>query len=264
MKLLPIALAAALALPAYAQQAAKSSGGGVLATVNGVTVPRSRGEIMLRERVAQGAPDNEQTRAAVRDELINREVLLQEANRAGLPKKAEIQTELELVRQSFLVQVFLRDYVRANPVSDADIQKEYERAKAEAGDKEYKARHILVDKEDEAKGLIADLKKGAKFEELAQKNSKDTGNKERGGDLGWNVPSVFDKVFSDAMVKLDKGKYTDSPVQTRFGYHVIQLDDVRPVKFPALQQVQPQIRQRLTQLKIDKLIGDLRAKAKVE
>jgi len=149
-------------------------------------------------------------------------------------------------------------------VSDAEIQKEYERARAQSGDKEYRARHILVETEDQAKGLIADLKKGAKFDELASKNSKDSGSKERGGDLDWNVPGAFDKQFSDAMVKLEKGKFTEAPVQTRFGYHVIQLDDVRPIRFPALAEVKQRIQQQLTQHRVDELIRGLRAKAKVE
>jgi peptidyl-prolyl cis-trans isomerase C len=144
------------------------------------------------------------------------------------------------------------------------VQKEYDKARSQTGEKEYKARHILTETEDQAKDMIAQLKKGAKFDELATKNSKDTGTKDRGGDLDWNVPGVFDKLFSDAMTKLEKGKYTEVPVQTRFGYHVIQLDDVRPVKFPALADVKPRIQQQLVQAKIEELVRGLRAKAKVE
>jgi peptidyl-prolyl cis-trans isomerase C len=175
-----------------------------------------------------------------------------------------VQGQLDIARQEILVGAFLRDWVRKHPVSDADIQKEYDRAKAQSGDKEYRARHILVETEDQAKGLIAELKKGATFAELAQKNSKDTGSKERGGDLDWNVPGAFDKQFSDAMLKLDKGKYTEAPVQTRFGFHVIQLDDVRQTRFPPLADVKQRIQQQLTQNKVDELIRGLREKAKVE
>jgi peptidyl-prolyl cis-trans isomerase C len=175
-----------------------------------------------------------------------------------------VQNQLDLARQEIIVSAYVRDWMRKHPVSDADIQKEYDKAKSQTGDKEYKARHILTETEDQAKDMIAQLKKGAKFDELATKNSKDTGTKERGGDLDWNVPGVFDKQFSDAMVKLEKGKYTDAPIQTRFGYHVIQLDDVRPVKFPALADVKPRIQQQLVQAKIEELVRGLRAKAKVE
>ena len=259
-----------LAAPAiaFAQGAAKGAAKGgsseAVAKVNGVSVPKSRLDFMVQQQHQRGAPDNEQTRAQVRDELVNREVVAQEAQRLGLAKSPEVQTQLDLARQEIMVGAYLRDYVRKNPISEADIQKEYDRARAGTGDKEYKARHILVESEDQAKDLIAQLKKGAKFDELATKNSKDSGTKERGGDLDWNVPGVFDKQFSEAMVKLDKGKFTDTPVHTRFGYHVIQLDDVRTLKFPPLTEVKPRIQQQLVQHKIDEAVRGLRAKAKVE
>jgi peptidyl-prolyl cis-trans isomerase C len=258
---LPAALVAQDEKPAAKKPAARPA---PIAKVNGVSIPRVRADILVRERTAQGATDSEQLRAAVRDDLINREIIAQEAVRSGLTKRSEFQAELELVRQTVIVQAYLRDWVRKNPPSDAEIQKEYDTAKSQTGDKEYRARHILVDKEDDAKGLIDQLKKGAKFDELAEKHSKDAGNKERGGDLDWNVPGVFDKAFSDAMVKLEKGQMTEAPVHTRFGYHVIRLDDVRPVKFPTLAEVKPRIQQQLTQRKVDQLVRALRAKAKVE
>jgi peptidyl-prolyl cis-trans isomerase C len=263
-------LAALLAAPvlAFGQGAAKdapkASAKDAVATVNGVAVPRSRLEFMMQQQAARGAPDNDQTRAAVRDELVNRELVIQEAAKTGIAKSAEVQAQLDLARQQIVIDAYIREYVKKHPISDAEVQKEYDRVKAQSGDKEYKARHILVESEDQAKGLIADLKKGAKFEELAAKNTKDTGTKDRGGDLDWNVPSVFDKQFSDAMVKLEKGKYTEAPVRTRYGYHIIQLDDVRPVKFPALTEVKPRIQQQLVQTKVEELIRGLRAKAKVE
>ena len=255
-----------LAVPALAlaQGAAKGAAAEAVAKVNGVSVPKARFDFMMQQQMQRGVPDNEQTRNQVRDELVNREIVAQEAQRAGLAKSAETQTQIELARQEILVGAYLRDYVKKNPVSDAEIQKEYDRARSQTGSKEYKARHILVETEDQAKGLIAELKKGAKFDELATKNSKDPGTKDRGGDLDWNVPGVFDKQFSDAMTKLDKGKYTETPVRTRFGYHVIQLDDVRDVKFPPLAEVKPRIQQQLVQHKIDEAVRGLRAKAKVE
>jgi peptidyl-prolyl cis-trans isomerase C len=247
-----------------AKPKAAAGQGNSVATVNGVAVPRSRQDYLLQQQAQRGMPDNEQTRAMVRDELINREVLAQEAQKSGMAKSQEVQTQLDIARQEILVSAYIRDWVRKNPVSDADVQKEYERAKAQTGDKEYRARHILVESEEQAKNLIAELKKGGKFDELATKNSKDTGSAQRGGDLDWNVPATFDKQFSEAMVKLEKGKFTDTPVRTRFGYHIIQLDDVRPVKFPALNEVRQRITQQLTQNRIDELVKSLRAKAKVE
>ncbi|HYY62118.1 MAG TPA: peptidylprolyl isomerase [Burkholderiales bacterium] len=235
-----------------------------VAKVNGVAVPASHMEFLIQQQRSRGAPDNAQTRQMLKDELVNREVVAQEAQKNGMLKKPEVQTQLEMARQEIMVGAYLRDWVQKHPVSDDEVQKEYERAKSQTGDKEYRARHILVDSEDEAKNLIGQLKKGSSFAELAKNNSKDPGSKERGGDLDWNVPAAFDKTFSDAMVGLDKGKFTDTPVHTRFGYHIIQLDDVRQTKFPALAEVRPRIQQQLTQQKIEELVRGLRAKAKVE
>ena len=235
-----------------------------VAKVNGVAVPASHMEFLMQQQRTRGAPDNAQTRQMLKDELVNREVVAQEAQRSGMAKKPEVQTQMEMARQEIMVGAYLRDWVQKHPVSDDEVQKEYERAKAQTGDKEYRARHILVDSEDEAKKLLGELKKGTSFSELAQKNSKDTGSKDRGGDLDWNVPAAFDKTFSEAMVGLEKGKYTEAPVHTRFGYHIIQLDDVRQTRFPAFAEVKPRIQQQLTQQKIEELVRGLRAKAKVE
>ena len=249
------------------KEAAKSqpaAQGTNIAKVNGVAVPRARQDLLMQQQGARGMPDNEQTRALVRDELINREVLYQEAQRTGVGKKPEVQAQVEMARQEVVVSAYVREWVRTHPVTDADVQKEYERAKSQTGDKEYRARHILVETEEQAKSLIDELKKGGKFEDLATKNSKDPGSAQRGGDLDWNVPTTYDKQFADALVKLEKGKYTDTPVHTRFGYHVIMLEDVRPVKFPALNEVRQRISQQVTQTRIDELVKSLRAKAKVE
>jgi len=249
--------------PAPKEAAKPAATEGPVATVNGVVVPQSRIEVMVRERAQQGAPDSPELRAAIREDLINREIIAQEAARSGLLKKPEIQAELDFIRQNYVVQTYVREWVRTHPAVDAEVQKEYDRAKASTGEKEYRARHILVETEDEAKALIADLKKGSKFEELAQK-TKDEGSKERGGDLDWNVPGVFDKAFADAMVKLEKGKVTETPVRSRFGFHVIQLDDVRQVRFPPFAEVKGRIQQQLLQRKLEKMVADMRAKAKVE
>lgn len=235
-----------------------------VAKVNGVAVPRARQDLLMQQQSGRGMPDNEQTRALVRDELINREVLYQEAQKTGVGKKPEVQAQLDMARQEVMVSAFVRDWMRTHPVTDADVQKEYDRAKSQTGDKEYRARHILVETEEQAKGLIDELKKGGKFEDLATKNSKDPGSAQRGGDLDWNVPSTYDKQFADALMKLEKGKYTDTPVRTRFGYHIIMLEDVRPVKFPALNEVRQRISQQVTQSRIEELVKSLRAKAKVE
>jgi len=237
---------------------------GPVATVNGVQIPRSRLDTVLKQQMARGAQDNEQVRAQVREALINNELLMQEANRNGVAKKADVQQQLDLVRQEVIANAVVAEYIRAHPISDGEVQKEYERAKAQTGDREYKARHVLVATEDEAKSVLAEIRKGGKFDDVAQKRSLDEGTRPKGGDLDWNVPSNFDKAFADAMVKLEKGKMTDAPVRSRFGFHIIQLDDVRPVNFPPLAQVNQQIQQRLVSQKVDTLIRELRAKAKIE
>jgi peptidyl-prolyl cis-trans isomerase C len=245
--------------------AAKAAAGKpAIATVNGVPVPQERMDLLMQQQQQRGAPDNDQMRNMVRDELVNREVIAQEAQKSGVAKNREVQAQLDMARQEIIVSAYLREYARKNPISDADVQKEYERAKSQHGDKEYRARHILVETEDQAKSLIADLKKGAKFDDLASKNSKDTGSATRGGDLDWNVPGTYDKQFADALTRLEKGKYTDAPVKTRFGFHIIQLDDVRPAKFATLAEVKPRIQQMLVQTKIEELVRGLRAKAKIE
>ena len=269
-------LALALLLPAlaFAQEkaekkaakpaAAKPAAGKPVATVNGVAVPQHRMDFLMQQQQQRGAQDTEQMRNMVREELVNREILTQEAAKSGIARNPDVQAQLDVARQEIIVSAYLREWVRKNPITDAEVQKEYERAKKQQGEKEYKARHILLETEDQAKGMIAELKKGAKFEDLASKNSKDPGSAPRGGDLDWNTPSTFDPQFSSAMVKLEKGKYTEQPVRTRFGFHVIQLDDVRQTRFPPLAEVKPRIQQMLAQGRIEELIKGLRAKAKIE
>lgn len=235
-----------------------------LATVNGVPIPAKNGEFLFQEqapRAAGRAPD--QIRSAVREDLINREVILQEARRTGLLKKPAIDTEYELAQQATIVRLYMREWIRANPVSEDEMRKAYEDTRARAPEKEYRARHVLLETEDEAKKAIAGIKGGAKFEELA-KQSRDTGTRATGGDLGWVITTAFDKAFGDAVLKLQKGQMTEAPVKTQFGWHVIRLEDVRPLQMPAFEQLKPRILQQLTQRKIEGMVRDLRAKAKVE
>ena len=250
--------------PLPAKEAAKPAASSPIATVNGVPIPRQRAELLIRQQTARGAQDSEQLRNQVRELLINSELLAQEAKKAGIDKRPEVQHQLELVRTEIMANAFVNDFLRTHPVSDADIQKEYDREKQRIGTTEYRARHILVASEEEAKKLLAELRGGAKFEDLAARHSTDEGTRTRGGDLEWNVPATFDREFALALVKLEKGALTSAPVRTRFGFHIIRLDDVRPVQFPPLAQVRPQIEQRLMQQKVEGLVREMRAKAKVE
>ncbi|EJM97792.1 peptidylprolyl isomerase [Herbaspirillum sp. YR522] len=249
-----VLLFAMASLPALAQN---------LAVVNGKSIPSSRADLMVKQMTAQGQPDTPQLRGAVKEELINREILMQEADKQGLSNSQDVKNQLELARQSIVIRALIADYLKKSPVSDADIKAEYDNFKAQAGDKEYHARHILVDKEEDAKAIIAKLKAGTKFEDLA-KQSKDTGSAANGGDLDWATPASFVKPFSDAMVGLKKGEFTQTPVQTQFGYHVIKLEDVRAAKVPTLDEVKPQIAEALQQKKLQAYQEELRKKAKVQ
>jgi len=214
-------------------------------------------DFMLKQRLAQGQPDSPELRAAIRDELNTRELLVREAKKQGLDKTSK--AEMDLSAQTVLVRAYMADYLKSHPVADDLLRKEYDNIKKQMGDKEYKVRHILVEKEDEAKDIIASLQKGEKFEKLAER-SKDTGSKATSGDLDWNAPSNFVKPFADVMVTLQKGKFTTTPVQTQFGWHVIQLDDIRDAKIPGFDEVKPQLAQRLQGQIVDKYLRDLRAK----
>ncbi len=254
---LTLALILSLSLPGLALAQAK------VATVNGVAIPKSRVDAIVRAQTAQGQQDSPELRAAIRDRLITLEIVAQEATHKGMAKTADTLSQLELARTNILAQAFRTDYVKNHPVSDDALKAEFEKIKSQMGDKEYKARHILVENEADAKEIIVKLKKGEKFEELA-KASKDPGSKDHGGDLDWNQPGGFVKPFSDAMMKLEKGKYTETPVQSQFGWHVIQLDDVRPAKFPDFNEIKPGLQQRMQEAMFEKTVADLRAKAKVE
>ena len=236
--------------------------GSTVATVNGQAISQNTYNAFVAEQKAQGTPDSPELQNAVKEELVRRELLTQEAKKKGLDKKPEIQGQMELAKQAVLIRAYLSDYVRANPVSEDKLKKDYEAIKANLGTTEYTANHILVSTEDEAKAIIAKLEKGDKFADLA-KQSKDPGSKDNGGELGWSAPSTYVKPFSDALTKLKKGEYTKTPVKTDFGYHVIALDDTRPLTPPPFEQVKPQLQQRASQQQVEQLVKKLRESAKV-
>jgi len=244
--------------------AAAHAQGDPLAKVNGVTIPQSRADILLKEMAAQGRPDTPEMRDAIKQELVNREIVAQEAVKKGLHKRPEVATQIDLQRQAVLVNAYLQDYLKSNPVSDDAVKKEYERVKESAGGREFKVRHILVESEDEAKQIIAQIRKGGSFDKIAAEKSKDQGSKGRGGDLDWATPARYVPAFGQAITKLKKGQMTDAPVQTQFGWHIIRVDDERPSKFPSLEEAKPQIEQQMRQQTVNKAFTDLRAKAKIE
>jgi peptidyl-prolyl cis-trans isomerase C len=217
-------------------------------------------DVLLKERLAQGGQDTPEIRNAVKEELNTRELLAREAKKQGIDKNADVKSQMDLASQTVLVRAYVSDWVKKNPVPEADLKKEYDSIKSQIGDREYKVRHILVEKEDDAKTIISELQKGASFDELAKARSKDPGSKDKGGDLDWNAPANFVKPFGDAMKATPKGKFTPQPVQTQFGWHVIEVDDVRDAKVPAYEEVKPQLQQRLQAQWLDKYFKDLRAK----
>jgi peptidyl-prolyl cis-trans isomerase C len=217
-------------------------------------------DMMMKEALKHGQQDTPQLRARIADELTNRELFAREAKKKGMDKDPAMKMQMELAAQNMLLRSFVEDYLKAHPASEEELKKDYEAAKTRMGDKEYKVRHILVEKEDEAKEIITQLQKGEKFEKLAER-SKDEGSKAKGGDLDWNGPANFVKPFSDAMVALEKGKFTPKPVQSQFGWHVIQLDDVRAAKVPGFDEVKGQLQQQAQGRILDQLVKDLRTKA---
>lgn len=235
-----------------------------IAIVNGKAVPTSRMDALAQQVARSGRPVTPEMQGQLREEIIAREIFVQAAQAQGLDATEDYKNQLELTRQSILIRELFADFQKKNPVTDEETKAEYDKFAAANAGREYRARHILVEKEEQAKALIAQLKKGAKFEDLAKKNSKDPGSGANGGDLDWANASSYVKEFSDALTALSKGKLTDTPVKTQFGYHIIRLEDVREAQLPKYEDVKPQIAQQLQQQKIAKFQEDLRAKAKVE
>lgn len=253
--LISAALLSTVVAPAFAQN---------VAIVNGKPIPTARVEALAQQLAKAGRPVSPEMMGQLKEEVIARELFMQEAQRQGLDANDDFKAQMELSRQAILIRELFGTFQKNNPVTDDEIKAEYDKFVAANSGKEYRARHILVEKEEQAKAIIASIKKGAKFEDIAKKQSKDPGSGANGGDLDWASPGNYVKEFSDAMVKLTKGKLLDTPVKSQFGYHVVRLDDVRDVKFPSIEEVKPQIAQQLGQQKLMKFQEDLRAKAKIE
>jgi len=249
-----LAMTALVALPVLAQNAA---------TVNGKAIPQARVDQLVKQVVAQGrATDSPELREAIKKDLISREVLIQEADKQNIGGRTDVKAAIDNARQSIIINAMLADYVKKNPVKDADIKAEYDKIKSAIGDKEYHARHILVDSDATAKDIIAKLKGGAKFEDLA-KQSKD-GSAQNGGDLGWASAATYVPEFSKAMVALQKGAITETPVKSQFGFHVIKLEDVRAAKVPPLEEVKQRVAEQLQQTQLAAYRESLVKKAKVQ
>ena len=254
-----VMLAAALAVsaPIYAQNAA---------TVNGKAITQQSLDQFVKLLVGQGAPHTPALREQVKQEMINREVMVQAAEKAGIAKEADVKTELELARQGILVRALMSDYLKKNPITEQAVQAEYDKLKKEQANVfEYQVRHILVEDEKLANDLQSQLKdKKAKFEDLAKKHSKDPGSAEKGGDLGWAPASNYVEPFAKAVAATQKGQLADKPVQSQFGWHVIEVVDARPVEFPPLEQVKPQLEDMMRQQALSNFQQKLRSEAKIQ
>jgi len=256
--LLATAMASLLAMGAQSALAQN------VAIVNGKAVPISRLETLAEQVAKSGRPVTPEMQGQLREEVIAREVFMQEAEKQGLTSSEDYKVQMELARQTILIRAMFADYQKKNPVTDADLKSEYDKFVATNGGKEYKAHHILVEKEADAKAIIASLKKGAKFEDIAKKQSKDSGSGAKGGDLDWANPSSYVPEFSAALLKLNKGQLADTPVKSQFGFHVIRVDDIRTAQLPDFEQLKPQIAQQMEQQKLAAYQQALRDKAKIE
>jgi peptidyl-prolyl cis-trans isomerase C len=253
----------ALALPAVALMPSAALAQNI-AIVNGKSVPKSRLDVLLQQAKRSGQAVTTEMEGQAKDQVVLREIFAQEATKRGVGASPDFAAQLELAKQSILIRELFEDYRKKNPVTDAEAQAEYDKFKGQATGTEYRARHILVDKEEDAKALIAQIKGGAKFEDLAKAKSKDTGSAENGGDLDFAKPESYVPEFGGALTKLKKGEMTDEPVKSQFGYHIIRLDDTRAASFPGFEEVKAQLKQRMEQAKMQAFQDELRAKAKTD
>jgi peptidyl-prolyl cis-trans isomerase C len=234
-----------------------------VASVNGKYISKAQLENLEKE-IAMRAHGASFPKEKLVEELVQRELLVQDALQKQLDKSPEYLEQLEEAKKSILTQTSLKNFFKTNPVTDAEIKAEYDsKIVAETGT-EYKARHILVKTEEEAKKIIAQLDKGGDFAKLANKHSIDAKESQNGGDLGWFVSEQMVKPFSEAVAKLEKGKYTTTPVQTQFGWHVILREDSRAQTPPPLEAVKDQLTPYLQRQKFQKMIEGMRQQAKVE
>jgi len=235
-------------------------------TINGQDISQEEFDSFIELIVGQGATDTPELRERVKEELIVRTVAVQEAERQGIDKTPEVQQELNLARQGILVRALLEEYIQNHPISDEQVETEYKKLKEQGEQqKEFKVRHILVEAEDEAKQLLADIKDGKlSFEDAAKEHSIDPGSKANGGDLGWAPSTNYVAPFAEAVEGLKVGALSDAPVQSQFGWHIIELQDERVPEFPALDDVKSQVKELLRQEQLSDYQDELLSSAKVE
>ena len=254
-----------LAVLALALAFAGSAAAQNIALVNGKPVPKSRVDLLVGQASRGGQqPVTPEMEAQARDSVVALEIFAQEAEKRGMAATPGYRNQMDFIRQRIMVNELFADYQKKNPPTDAEAKAEYDKFKAQATGTEYRARHILVEKEDEAKSLLKQLIAGAKFDDLAKKHSTDKGSGANGGDLDFAKPESYVPEFGQAMIALKKGETTAAPVKSQFGWHIIKLEDTREAKFPPFEEVKPQVMQRLAQQKLQQYQDDLRSKAKTD
>ena len=231
------------------------------ATVNGKPIKQAWVNYIMKDAQARGQK-GDGLKNAIINELVGSELAYQEAVKQGVDKDPDLMIASEIGQRKLVVNAFLADFMKKNPVTDADKKAAYEQYKKELGDKEYSARHILVKTEAEANEVAAAVKKGD-FAKIAKEKSLDPGSKEKGGDLGWFSPAGMVKPFSDAVTTMKKGEVS-APIQTQFGWHVIKLNDTRATQVPAYDKVKDGLERTLQQRKLEKLMLGLKEKAKID
>lgn len=256
-KIALFAAACLISAPVYAK---------TIASVNGQPVTQEQLDNFVTLLASQGTPDTPELREQVKQELINRLVVVQAAEKAGIDKQSDVQQEIELARQGILVRALMADHLKNNPVTEAAIKEEYDAIKKDqAKTQEYKLRHILLEDEETAKKLLADLQsKSVAFDAAAKDQSIDSGSGQKGGDLGWAPASNFVPEFAEAVKSMKKGELSSSPVQSQFGWHIIEVEDVRPIQFPEYEQVKPQLEEMLRQQQLTDFQNTLLESAKIE
>jgi peptidyl-prolyl cis-trans isomerase C len=236
---------------------------GVVAVVNGKKITAGMLKSYQKSRGFINNISKKQQTQMMIEELINRELIYQDAVKNGVDKSQAVQNQIDLLTKNVVAGAMLKNVTEASKISDDELKKEYNKRKKDMVTHEYKARHILVDKEDKANSIVAKLDKGADFAELAKKES--TGpSATQGGDLGWFKPGEMVREFSVAVEKLKNGEYTKKPVKTDFGWHVILRENARDVPPPPFEQMRDQLKMRAQNIQIEQYIKSLRNKAKIE
>lgn len=258
----PSTLATSLVAVALVSATSAFAAGNV-ATVNGTAIPQSLSDALVSEKVAQGAQDNAQLRQAVREELIDRELIVQAAKKAGLEKQPDVQTAIRLADQGVLIRAYQITYAQKHVPSDAQLKQLYDQTMANMGKEEFKTRLIIVQSQAVAKEVTSKLDSGDSFESVAKQYSVGPNAKENGGDIGWNPITAFPKPVADAVVKLGKGKYTPA-VSADNVWFVVQLEDRRPFTPPSFDQAKAQFRDAVINQEFQKDLQKMRASAKVQ